>query len=164
MSAELTAWNERSAVAANMLNPALIASVIAAAAYRHERESGEPMPWEFSFLVAPMALHSETRAVAPNRITSNLPRWVEQHPIIHAGLARRAQGLAPYVREGLRWGLAAEALILNDAHIRAEVRGTVPKTAAIELRAILETAGFLGRWFSRVDSPATVFALLGVTP
>lgn len=164
MSDKLTAWGERASVAANMLNPALIAAVIAAAAYRFERESGNGMPWEFSFLVTPMALHSETRKVAPNRITSNLPHWVEEHPIIQAGLARRANGLAPYVREGLRWGLGAGSLSLDNGNLHANVRGSLSNSGDTELRAILGTAGFLGRWFSKVDSPATVFAVLGVTP
>jgi hypothetical protein len=161
---ELSAWEERSSVAANMLNPALIASVIAVAAYRFEKESGEAMPWELSFLIVPMALHSETRNVSPNRITSNLPHWVEQYPIIQAGLSRRAHGLAPYVREGLRWGLGSASLALDEGHLRANVPGTLPKSNTAELRAILMTAGFLGRWFSKVASPATVFAVLGVTP
>ena len=164
MSNQLTPWDERAAVAANMLNPALIAAVIAAASYRFERESGNGMPWEFSFLVTPMALHSETRKVAPNRITSNLPHWAEEYPIIQAGLARRASGLAPYVREGLRWGLGARSLTLESGILHADVPGSLPKSGDAELRAILGTAGFLGRWFSKVDSPATVFALLGVTP
>ncbi|MEU3628897.1 three component ABC system middle component [Amycolatopsis coloradensis] len=33
-----------------------------------------------------------------------------------------------------------------------------------ELADILRKAGFAGRWLAKIDSPATVFAVLGVAP
>ncbi|RKR76296.1 three component ABC system middle component [Frondihabitans australicus] len=157
-------WENRSHAAAAMLNPALIAALIAAAAYRHAKHSGELMPWELSFLVAPMALHGGTRDVVPVRITSNLPRWVQENPVIHAGIGRRAASLAPYVREGLRWGLNSGSLELTDGRLRGTIRDSIPKSNSDELRSIMATAGFLGRWFAHVGSVPTVFAVLGVTP
>jgi hypothetical protein len=162
---ELQSWEARSAVTAAMLNPALIALIIAVASNRYEHDKDEPMPWELSFLVVPMALHADTRTVVPSRVTSRLPRWVNDHPLIMAGLGPRAESVAPYVREGIRWGLRSRALTLDSTgRLSGEVLGRFSKNDTADLRAVVDTARFLGRWFASVGSTATVFALLGVTP
>lgn len=162
---ELQSWEARSTVTAAMLNPALIALIVTVAANRYEHDAGEPMPWELSFLVVPMALHADTRSAVPNRINSLLPKWVNENPIIAAGLGPRAEATAAYVREGLRWGLRAGALTLNnEGQFSGTVHGRFRKTDTADLREVVETARFLGRWFASVGSTATVFALLGVQP
>ncbi|MFJ4073640.1 three component ABC system middle component [Curtobacterium sp. NPDC089991] len=162
---ELQSWEARSMVTAAMLNPALIALIVTVAANRYEHDSGEPMPWELSFLVVPMALHADSRNAVPTRVTSRLPKWVNDNPLIAAGLGPRAEGVAPYVREGIRWGLRAGALTLDsEGRFIGTVHGRFNKGDTPDLREVINTARFLGRWFASVGSMATVFALLGVTP
>lgn len=161
---ELPSWEQRSAVSAAMINPALVALVIAISANRYEHEIGMAMPWELSFLVVPMALHSETRQVLPNRISSHMPKWVNDNPVITAGLGSRAKSLSPYVREGIRWGVRTSALTFEGPLLHGQVLGRFSRHDTNDLRAIAAAARFLGRWFSSVNSTATVFALLGVTP
>jgi len=162
---ELPQWDFRSTASSSMLNPPLIATIIAAAANRYENRSGDAMPWELLYLVVPMALHRDTRKVIPNRINSHLPRWVEKNPVIQAGLAPRARSLAPYVREGLRYGLHCGAITLHaDGTLTGTIQGRLDRSKDPELAVIVETASFLGKWFAHVGRPATVFAVLGVTP
>ena len=157
----MTTWRERSPAQAAMLNPALMASVTAAAASEYERADGGPMPWPLAYLVAPMVLHSGTRAVLPGSTRTHLASWLSSHPVIHAGFARRAQGLADLVREGVRFGLANSVLVVNDL---GGVSGTVNTRPArgTETGELIRKAGFVGKWLTKVDQPATAFVLLGV--
>jgi len=146
-----------------MLNPALMALVTAAAASEYERASGEPMPWPLAYLIAPMVLHAGTRAALPGNTRTHLASWLTANPIIHAGFARRAHGLADVVREGLRFGLAHSVLVVDDL---GRVSGAVNARSAqgTETGELIRRAGFVGKWLTRVDQPATAFVLLGVTP
>lgn len=162
---ELPNWESRNPSIAAMLNPALISVSLAAAAIGHGKYHGEPMPWEYSFLIAPMVLHRATRTSVPGRIDTYLPNWVSNNPLIHAGLAPRARAMAPYVREGFRFGLSNNVLLLrSDGTFNGALHGKLPQRGTGELREIIKTSRFLGRWFSNVGTPATVFAVLGMTP
>ncbi|WP_374193267.1 three component ABC system middle component [Curtobacterium sp. ISL-83] len=162
---ELPNWEQRHPSIAAMVNPALITATVAAAANRFQTVSSSDMPWELSFLIVPMALHQDTRAAIPSRRDSHLPKWVERHPVIHAGLAPRARAMAPFVREGLRYGLRTEQLILHPSGLlHGEPYGRLPRKNGADVPAIISAASFLGSWFGTIDDPPTVFAVLGVTP
>jgi hypothetical protein len=161
----LPAWDERSTALAAMLNPVLVSVLIASAADRYEHETGSPMPWELSFLVVPMSLHRGTRDVIPNRINSNLAKWVEDNAVLRAGLAPRARSLAPYVREGFRVGVRHAAITVHaGGGISGSLAGRLPSIAHDYIRPLTTTAAFLGRWFGHMGSSSTVFAVLGVKP
>lgn len=162
---ELPSWDQRHPSIAAMLNPALVTAVVTAAANRFSSVSAADMPWELSFLIVPMALHQDTRTAIPSRLDSHLPKWVERHPVIHAGLAPRARAMAPFVREGLRYGLRTEQLILHSSGlIHGEPHGRIPRKYGADVPHIIAAAAFLGSWFATIDDPPTVFAVLGVTP
>jgi ABC-three component (ABC-3C) system Middle Component 3 len=158
-------WAERSPESAALLNPALLAVVCAAAASQYERESGEAMPWPLAFLVAPLVLHRGTRDVLPRSIRSHLSTWITSNPVIRAGFPQRAQSLTGLVREGLRFGMAYGALSVT---AEGGIRGILsPSARPIEdgdAADIVRSAGFVGKWFTKADQPATLFALLGVAP
>jgi hypothetical protein len=161
----MKAWADRSPEAAALLNPALLAVVCAVAARQYERESHEFMPWPLAFLVAPLVLHRSTRETLPRTTRTHLSTWVTNNPVIRAGFPQRAQSLTDLVREGLRFGLAHGALaITEDGGLRGSLSGSARSIDDGDAAAIVRTAGFVGKWFTRVDQPATLFALLGVAP
>lgn len=149
-----------------MLNPALLAAVTAAAASEYERAGGEPMPWPLAYLVAPLVLHRGTRDALPKTTRTHLGNWVSQNPVIHAGIPARAQSLAEPVREGLRFGLT-HGILQVDARGRLTGDLASPaKKAAVpgEVDQIIAKSGLVGKWFAKIDQPATAFAVLGVAP
>jgi hypothetical protein len=161
----VTSWADRSPVLAAMLNPALLAVVIAAAAAEYERADGDPMPWPLAFLVAPLVLHRDTREALPRSTQSHLATWVSNHPTIRAGLPARARSLTDPVREGLRFGLNTGALaIVGDGRILCSLPFTSQPPDRGDLRAVVRSAGMVGKWLAKLDQPATSFALLGVAP
>lgn len=148
-----------------MLNPALLAAVTAAAASEYERADGEPMPWPLAYLVAPLVLHRGTRNALPKTTRTHLGNWVSQNPVIHAGIPARAQSLAKPVREGLRFGLAHGALQVDaQGRLKGDVAAPEKKVATSEVDQIIAKAGLVGKWFAKIDQPATAFAVLGVAP
>lgn len=83
-----------------------------------------------------------------------------RQPLLRAGFPLRTSALAPAVREGLRFGLRHQALVLEDGGLRGLVD---PSSVEPGLAALLGSAGFVGRWLAKSKEPATAFALLGVT-
>ncbi|MFF2271593.1 three component ABC system middle component [Agromyces sp. NPDC058136] len=162
---ELPNWNNRSWVTASMINPALVAASLVAAANTFESESEDGMPWELAFLVAPMALHRDTREALPTRVDSHASKWVTEHAALLATLPGRIVSMRPYTREGLRYGLRSGSLSLTgEGLLLGRPEWKLNKTRDPELTYIVGRAAFLGRWFAHVGSPATLFALLGVQP
>lgn len=148
-----------------MLNPALIAAVLAATTEGHKRESGADFPWVMSFIAAPMVLHNGTRRALPTTTRTHLATWVSRNPILHSGFPERASGLVGPVRTGLRFGLSHDVLrVQGEALVSNRRRRPRGFQAPTELDEILRKANLVGRWLSKTGSPATVLPLLGVAP
>lgn len=149
-----------------MLNPALIATILAGAAESYEARSGETMPWEYSYILVPLVLHRDSREALPSRLNSHMTSWVVEHPVLIAGLPSRARELAPYIREGLRFGLRTESLKMErDGTLMGRLLSS-PSTLnrSKELAVLVRSSGFVGRWLTVANRPSDVFALLGVSP
>ena len=150
-----------------MLNPALLAVLIGNAATQYHRHGGNPMPWPLSFVVAPFVLHRGTREALPRSLRTNLAAWIAEHPVEHAGFGRRAFSLKNPVQEGLRFGIRSGVLAVDDDGCLigslASGRGHTLAQGS-EVREIVSKAGFVGKWMTKVDQPATAFVLLGVAP
>lgn len=154
-------WSERTPAVADLLNPALIATVIAGAASQYESRGGSPMPFELSFLAVPLVLHRDTRIALPVRVDSHLAKWVTSNAVLAAGFGARAKALVEPVREGLRFGLRVGAIEFSGGSITGHLRSRTPARIG-DIGEIVRKAGFVGRWFTQIESAATAFALLGV--
>jgi Family of unknown function (DUF6521) len=158
-------WAGRSSEAVALLNPALLAAVCAAAASQYEGESQEAMPWPLAFLVAPLVLHQGTREALPRTTRTHLSTWITSNPVMRAGFPPRAQSLSGLVRDGLRFGMAHGTLsVTEDGRLHGILAASARPIQGGDAAAIVRSAGFVGKWFTRADQPATIFALLGVAP
>lgn len=163
----MTAWSERSRTTAAMLNPALLAVILGNAAQEYRANSDHAMPWPLAFIVAPLVLHRGTRDALPKTTRANLGAWVADHPVEHAGFATRAQSLRDSVIEGVRFGLSNGVL---DVDREGRLIGTLGKgrghalERGTEAQQIIVKAGFVGKWLTKIDQPATAFVILGVAP
>lgn len=148
-----------------MLNPALLATLTAAAAERYEDTSGQPMPVSLAFIVAPLVLHRDTRVALPKGTTTHWATWLGREPVLRAGFPARARTLVGPVRDGLRFGLAHGVLTLDGT---GGLSGHLDRAAKPErlgdMPDLLLAASKVGRWLDRLDRPATAYALLGVSP
>lgn len=162
---ELPNWENRSWVTASMLNPAIVGVTIVAASNMFEDHSGEPMPWELIFLIVPMSLHKDTRESLPTRIDSHAAKWIAETASIQASFPQRVSSMAAYTREGFRHALRSGALeLVENGKLRGTPSWKLNKTREHELAVIVGKAAFLGRWFAHTGTPATLYALFGVSP
>lgn len=157
----MIAWSERPPQAAHLLNPALTGVLAAAAAQAYEATRREHLPWPLLFLIIPIALHRSTRMSLPRSTATHLSTWVSRNPELIAGFPPRAAFLAPYVREGFRFGVRHGILAIYPDGVQGSL-------AAVEspgdLSQLVKAAAFCGRWLAKIERPSTVFALLGVRP
>ena len=160
-STAMEQWSERTPAVRDLLNPALISAVIATSATQYENRSGDPMPFELAFLVAPLVLHRATRDALPRGINSHLAKWVITNEVLAAGFGKRAKALVGPVREGLRFALRNGAIGLDGARITGHLRKGAPARIG-DIGNVVNRAGFVGRWLTQIESPATAFALLGM--
>lgn len=155
----MTAWTARPRIEATLLNPALLAVLLAGAARDYDEEAG--MPWPLAFLVIPVVLHRPTRNALPRDTRTHLSTWLRREPLLRAGFPERAAAMVPRTREGLRFGLRAGILTVDGANV---VGNLTDEPAPGELRQLVRAARLLGRWLAKSDQPSTPFALLGVAP
>lgn len=156
----MTLWTERPRIEATLLNPSLLAVLLAAAARDYETE--EPgMPWPLAFLVLPLVLHRPTRDALPRDTRTHLSTWIRREPLLRAGFPSRAGAMVPLTREGIRLGLRAGVLVRDGPVLTGHLNAEAP---AGELRQLINRASLVGRWLAKTDQPSTVFTLLGVAP
>ncbi len=165
----MTPWRDRSIEERNLLNPGFCATLLWHAAQGYASERNTPMAIELSFLVLPFVLHRETRESLPRTITTSLPTWLAEHPIIRTRLGERAATLRSFTREALVFGGTHGLLSLGQDGVRAnaDMKKRVNdglKPTSDEVRDCAKRAEFLGRWLEKAGGTETVMALLGVRP
>lgn len=156
----MIAWNRRPRLVAHFLNPALMAVLASTCAAEYERARQEPMPWVLLFVAAPLVLHGPSRRALPSSTRTHVSTWIARNPIIRSGFPGRTRGLAPYVREGVRYGVRSGALVLADQ----SVQGRPLSLHTGQVAELLSAARLVGRWFAKLDRPATAYALFGIYP
>ena len=162
-------WSSRSAEERALLNPSFSSVLLWHAAIGHVAEGTGALPFGTAFLVLPLVLHRGTREALPKSVATSLPVWLEDYPLVRARMAERARLLVPYTKEALLFGGTRGLLSVSSDSVSAEptwqrkINAEMQKSSD-EVRACARKAGFMGRWFARAGSPATVMALLGVRP
>lgn len=165
MTQPLASWLERAQPAADILNPAISAVCIAWCAARYTLDTHTHLPFELAFLTVPITLHAPTRAVLPKSRATHLAAWVGRNTSVLAAFPARATAFAPYVREGLRYGVRSGLLQLgDDGRISATIRDIKSIPEDSDLRDIATSAARTGDLFARSGTTANIFALFGVSP
>jgi hypothetical protein len=167
----LAAWDVRPQQMRSLFNPAFCASLLCVAAKSYDKDlpAGTGIPVITTFLVLPLALHSETRNAFPATTKTSLTRWIGQHPEIHLGLAARVRGFRDITSEGIRYAIAGGIMTMTQAgglrHVPFKPRGLTRATeASAEVSECFKVAADLGRWFARVPNAAFLFHTLRVRP
>jgi hypothetical protein len=163
-------WEDRPEEVANLLNPAFCGRLIYSAVKTHQADNESPMAYSIAFLVLPLALHACTREAIIKRTIRHFEVWIDENQEIKIGLAVRARSLVPFARETLAFLLQTGALIIRESDaalligrpLRPIRRPLFPQSD--ETKACIKAAGILGKWFARVNSPAAIYASLGLMP
>jgi len=162
-------WAERSPEKRSLLNPAFCANLLWNAASGYASEDVGALSFEESFLILPMVLHRETREGLPRSTRTSLAVWLDENPLVRGRVGSRARQLVSFNKEALTFGGVHGFLRLEGGRLLADVnwRRVVNRTvteSSDEVKDCFRRAGFVGRWFAKTGSAATVFALMGVRP
>ena len=155
--------NEREA----LLNAAFLSLVVAHACKGHGDKTERPLPVALVFVVAPLVLHRPTRQALPRQSNKKLGVWLEEHPVLRAGFARRSRSVVSPVRSGVRMGLRSERLRLVAGGLEAlgtPPSGTTRIPLSEEVVQILDRARFTGGWLGRSGPVASVYAGFRIRP
>jgi len=161
-------WQERSIIAANLLNPAFCGEVIRrTVASFNDNEKDTKFPFVLAFLILPIVLHKRTRQKMPMRSTTYFHSWVEENEALFIGFANRATQMLPYTKEAISF-LMVQSAVFIDENGFIEVptyRKTVPKGDKVEeISEIYKKAELLGKWLRLTGNPQTIFMFLKIRP
>lgn len=165
----MKSWAERPTELAYLFNPAFCGWLLREAleGYSSVKPGGMPLP--LAFLTLPVVLHGPTRAELPGDLRTRLHPWLQDRPELRVNFASRVKELEPFTREALLF-LAGrgQLLVEDDGLLRAGGKLGRGKAAlldqSVEMKDIVATAKFVGRWFASAGEPATVFQMWGACP
>ena len=165
----MTPWITRSPEERGLLNPGFCALLLYKAAQGHAADSDAGLSFETSFLVLAIVLDRATRELLPRAFTTSLAVWLEENALARSRIADRSRTLTPFTKEALTFAGLHGLLLLKAGIIRPNLDWKKKVTATInassdEVRTCAKRAEFVGRWFSKTGSAATVMALIGVRP
>jgi hypothetical protein len=152
--------------AAALFNPAFGAYVLAHCVVAHMAAGPSlPLPLPSSFLVLPLVLPPDSRAVLPRDVRTPLASWLADNPIQRASYPHRAASLTRYTRASQRFGVRHHVLTVHSSGLAVTRQPRRPNANShgAELVDCTRAAALVGRWLA-ATSPATAFALLGVRP
>lgn len=151
-----------------LLNPAFMGLLVARAAHGFKKETNQNLPFVYSFLIAPLVLHGETRERLPATVVTRLVGWTERNGDLITLLPRRMSDVAPATRRGIL--LAATTSIVR-LGVAANIEPLIAEkslakfsndSVSEELNSILAKAAFVGRWLATSGLPSTVLTTFGV--
>jgi Family of unknown function (DUF6521) len=163
-------WEDRPAEVANLLNPAFCGWIIFQCVQSNIDESeGSPMPYALAFLVLPLVLHQSTRETMKST-TRHFQVWLNGNQQIKIGLAERARSLVPYTREALMLLQQTHTVAVRSSDAALVIQNRLRRirqrrfSQSEETKECLKKSETLGKWFARANSPATIYASLGLMP
>jgi hypothetical protein len=151
-----------------LFNPAFLARLLRAAVNDYGRAEARDMPVPLAFLLIPLVLHKATRDDLPTYASSQMQKWIREHPRHLAQLDARVLGMRSFIGLAVRFGVQHGVLTSADGAIGAGNVKRRPAGHAVlesaEVDDCLLVASFLGRWFARQPDTATLLALWGLQP
>lgn len=151
-----------------LLNPAFVATVIGHAANGYFEISEEGLPFTLGFIVPPLVLHKDTRAILPRSTTSKLPDWASKNSAELAFLSNHARELEPIVKSAIIIGVNFSILRFDErARMHASnelnpVKAQEYIKKSDEIGEIMKKSEFLGRWLSVSGNEPTILSILGI--
>ena len=148
-----------------LYNQAFVAVVIRSGVAGYSK-SGRNMPPELAFLLVPLALHLPTRESLPIHSSTQMQKWIREHPLHLVKLEIRVLAMKQFVGAGLRFGTRHGVIRSVDGQLAAGGLRRKPRdfSQSKEVRDCVQKASFLGRWFARQPDEATLLAMWGLRP
>src|SRR5687767_12631870 len=115
----MTTWSQRPGEERALLNQGFCGMLLWHASGGYQAIANDGLPIEVAFLVLPLVLHRKTREALPTGVSTSLPVWLDQHPLVRARFPDRAQMLTEFTREALLFGGVHRFLIFSSSLVTA---------------------------------------------
>ncbi|SFJ42626.1 three component ABC system middle component [Olleya namhaensis] len=160
-------WEERTAILANLLNPAFCGEILRRFIKGYNDKSDNKASFILCFIVLPLVLHKETREELPKTTANHLLTWIDSKDALFINFPNRVKDMKPYTKEALMFLLNQEAIFFNEESKIETVSFRKKKfngEGIEEVEEILKKAEFLGKWLTKSEDIKTLFSFLRITP
>lgn len=160
-------WEDRTAILANLLNPAFCGEILRRFIKAYNDNSENKTSFLLCFIVLPIVLHKETREQLPKTTNTHLLTWIDSKDALFIDFPNRVRDMKPYTNESLMFLLNQQAIIFNKESKIETVTFRKKKfngEGTAEAEEILKKAEFLGKWLTKADDIKTLFSFLRITP
>lgn len=158
----LKEWAQRPIEERNLFNPPFLCSLTQEFVREFGKTDASPIMLVSIALTA--SLHGGTRSNLPYSVVTSLYEWLQDHENLLVEFSSRARNLMPHVREAIVFGLS-----YGSFEIRPDgTLGLTSKRALFsklfldettpETKDIIIRTKFMGRWFSKSGSEASICA------
>ncbi|MCB0382450.1 MAG: hypothetical protein KDD05_03900 [Psychroserpens sp.] len=160
-------WENRTAILANLLNPAFCGEIIRRFIKAYNDKSDKQASFILCFIVLPILLHKETREQLPKTTNTHLLTWIDSKDALFIDFPSRVKNMKTYTKEALMFLLYQEAIIFN---VEARIETTAFRKkrhngeGTEEVDEIFKKAEFLGKWLTKAEDIKTLFSFLRITP
>ncbi|TPE42166.1 three component ABC system middle component [Pontibacter mangrovi] len=164
---QLRAWQDRSVITANLLNPAFCGEVLRRTIESYNLKSSNKFPFALAYLILPLVLHKGTREKMPLRSTTYFHSWVEENEHLLLEFPQRLISLKPYTKEALMFLLNHGSAAINDngsIEVAPYRRKSLTGSGTEEVKEIFRKAELLGKWMSLTGNQQTIFMFLKIRP
>jgi Family of unknown function (DUF6521) len=151
---------------AALFNPALIALLLLRAARTYQLETNEGLPLIYAPIITTISLYPEARSTLSMNVTTKFATWIDRSAYLQSAIKERIVDMVPTVNEGIMFALLYNVLQLREGRLApgsAGVANTI-RADTEDVATAQRVSAYLGRWLPKAGSPATVCAMLGVTP
>ena len=162
-------WSNRLALEeANHFNPAYCGALTYEFVRAYQNAKRAPVPFALVFCALPIALHPATRSRLPMTITTKLFPWLEDNADALVGFSDRARNLTPYVRRGLSYAAARQAIAFSSGGKisvgpkRASFTPAALDDATTDIHLTVIAIRKVARWFAAAGGTSTILAAWGI--
>jgi len=166
----LDSWDGRPTEEANLFNPAFIGSLVYEFVKSFQKSRPDGVPLTFVPIALAISLHRPTRARLPGSTVTSLYEWVQNNEDVLVGFHDRVVGLLPYIREGIQFSMYKNSIWLGNGHyiqlgeVRAHFNSKFTRETSLDVSDAIKRTQFIGRWFVKSGSEASILACWGVRP
>lgn len=159
-------WKMRTREIAYLLNPAFCGRILYTTIRAYNEKSHRAFPFPLVYLVLPLVLHKETRAIISSR--THLHIWAQQNPQLLIDFPQRARELIPITNEAVEMLLQTRKIILKPSgELEVPPRSKIlnrEKYTDSEIAECLTKCAHIARWFEDAGKVENIYISLGVRP
>lgn len=158
-------WDSRSIESKILLNPAFTGLILYTFIDEYTKLQNRRPHYAELYLVLPIVLHNETRAMIPPRIRKKMRVWISENAKYKVSFPKRAIGLKTISDEAILF-------LSNQGKLNIDNQGLVyvnsmrvrSKVIVEEIADILRVTKILAKWFGEIQDVEQKFRLWGVKP